>query len=118
MMHWKDVAAVLAAVLTIINYTSYALQTKKGKFKPHVYSWLLWGSVTLIAFALQISNGAGIGALVTIATSVMSLAVAVIGLKVHKSDQDITLTDTIFFVLAGISLMIWLYASRRFRLSF
>ena len=112
MLHWKDIAAVVAAVLTTINYASYALQAKRGKFKPHLYSWLLWGSVTLIAFALQVTNGAGIGALVTIATAIMSLAVAIVGLTVNKKDQDITLTDTVFFILAGVSLVIWLYAKQ------
>src|SRR3989344_2002407 len=103
----KYILGITAVLLTFIGYTPYIRDTIKGKTHPHVYSWFLWGLLTCIVFALQISDGAGIGAYVTLAAGIMCLTVFSFGLK-NKDGRDITKIDTIFFVFAFISLGFWL----------
>lgn len=83
----------------------------KGKTKPHVYSWFLWAVVTSLAFALQFTGGAGSGAFVTLAAAIMCFAVIVLGI-VQKSKIEIVKMDSIFLVLAFLSLGLWLIAKQ------
>lgn len=57
----KEIVGTIAVVLTFVGYVPYIRDTLKGKTKPHVYTWFVWGLVTLAAFALQMSAHAGGG---------------------------------------------------------
>lgn len=48
---------MIAVVLTFVGYAPYIRDTIKGKTKPHVYTWFVWGLVTAIAYALQLRGG-------------------------------------------------------------
>ena len=73
----KNLLGLVATFLVLVGYIPYLRDIIKGKTKPHIYSWFLWSFVTLIAFALQISGGAGSGAFVTLAAAIMCIAVIV-----------------------------------------
>jgi hypothetical protein len=77
-----------------------------GKTRPHVFSWLIWGIVTSIIFALQISAGAGVGAYVTLAVAALSFAIFLLSLR--NGNRDIKRLDVVFFVLALLSIPLWL----------
>lgn len=106
----KATLGIIAVVLSFVGYIPYLRDTIKGKTKPHVYSWFLWGFVTLIAFGLQVSKGAGSGSWVTLAVGLICLVIVGLGLKNGK--KDITKSDTIFFVLAWIAVALWLVAKQ------
>lgn len=106
----KSIIGILAVVLTFVGYIPYLRDTLKGKTKPHIYSWFLWGFVTLIAFALQVSAKAGPGSYVTLAAAVVSLIIFALGTR--QGNKDITKTDTIFFILGFVAIAIWLFAKQ------
>ena len=105
----KNIVGIVAVFLTFIGYIPYIKDVIIGKTVPHVYSWFLWGFVTLIAFALQVSAGGGIGAYVTFTAGLLCTIVFIIGFT-KKGKKDITQVDTIFFILALIALGFWLIA--------
>lgn len=107
----KNVVGIVAVFLTFIGYIPYIKDVISGKTVPHVYSWFLWGFVTLIAFALQVSAGGGIGAYVTFTAGLLCTIVFIIGFT-KKGKKDITQVDTIFFILALIALGFWLIAKQ------
>jgi len=107
----KTIIGILAVILTFSGYIPYLRDITKGKTKPHIYSWFLWGFVTSIVFALQISGNAGIGAFVTLAAAVMCISVIFLGYK-YKCISDIIPLDTIFLILALITLGIWIFAKQ------
>ena len=111
MTELKDIIGIVAITLTFIGYIPYLRDVIHGRTKPHIYSWFLWGFVTLIAFALQVSAGGGIGSFVTLAASLMCLAVFVLGIRA-KGKKDIKKLDTIFFILAFVALGFWLIAKQ------
>ena len=86
MLTIKYLIGVIAVLLTFVGYVPYIRDTIKGKTKPHVYSWFLWGFVTIIAFALQVSGNAGIGSLVTLAAALVSFVIFALGLRNGKKD--------------------------------
>lgn len=106
----KNIIGFIAVVLTFVGYVPYIRDTLKGKTKPHIYTWFIWGLVTAIAFGLQLSDDAGPGALVTLAAAVVCLVIAVIGLK--KGSKEITKSDTVFFLLSLVALVLWLLAEQ------
>src|SRR3989339_618699 len=107
----KTLLGLVATALVFIGYIPYLRDIVRGKTKPHIYSWFLWGFVTLIAFALQFNAGAGSGSFVTLAAAIMWLAVIGLGF-VYKSGVKIVLIDTIFLILAIVALVLWLVAKQ------
>lgn len=102
----KNVISVIAIALTVIGYVPYIRDTLKGKTKPHVFSWFLWGGVTALIYALQASAGAGSGSWVTLAVAIIMLSVFFISLR--NGNKDIKLIDIGFFILALFALGLWL----------
>ncbi|MEN9582086.1 MAG: hypothetical protein RL641_40 [Candidatus Parcubacteria bacterium] len=104
----KNIIGIIAIVLTFVGYTPYFIDLWKGKTKPHIFSWFIWGIVTSIIFALQKSDGAGIGSYVTLAVALISAVIFFIGLK--KGNRNIKKIDVVFLVLALIAIPLWLLA--------
>ena len=111
MYDFKNILGMVATILVFFGYIPYIRDIVKGKTKPHVYSWFLLGFLTLIAFALQLSDKAGSGAFVTLAAAIMCFVVIIFGF-IYKSKVKIVKSDTIFLIFAIISLGLWLIAKQ------
>lgn len=107
----KSILGVIATILVLVGYIPYIRDILKGNTKPHLYSWFIWLFVTLIAFALQVSGGAGTASLVTLSAALMCIVVLVLGFR-NKCQVVIKKVDTIFLVLALIALGLWLIADQ------
>lgn len=107
MLMLKTIAGTLAIILTFAGYVPYIRDVISGKTKPHVYSWIAWSLVGGIVFALQITNGAGTAALVTLAAQAAALFVIYLTLK-HKVASRATVADALFIVFALLSFVLWL----------
>jgi hypothetical protein len=110
-MDFKVIIGSIAVLLTFIGYVPYIRDILNGKTRPHIYSWFLWGFVTSISFALQISDQAGPGALVTLAAALLCFVVFVLSFF-QKGKRDIVLADTLLFILTFIALGLWLIADQ------
>ena len=111
MLFLKPLIGIIAVILTFTGYIPYIRDVLKGKTTPHTYSWFLWGFVTAIAFALQLSDKGGPGVFVTLAAAIMCAMVFTLGI-VRNGPKDITLIDTVFIALAFIALALWLFAKQ------
>lgn len=107
----KNLIGVLAVFLVFIGYLPYLVDIKKGKTKPHIYSWFLWAFVTFIAFALQYTAGAGPGGFVTLAASFMCALVMIFGF-IYKTKVQIKKIDSLFLFFAFVALGLWLFAKQ------
>ena len=106
----KEVISGIAVVLTFIAYIPYYRDILKGKTHPHVYSWSLWGLLTVLLVALQIKGGAGPATWVTAAAGLLCIGVVFLSLKGDK--KDITKSDTIVAILSLIAIGFWLVADQ------
>lgn len=107
----KNIAGIIATIFVFLGYLPYLRDIINGKTKPHLYSWFVAGFVALIIFGLQVNSGAGIGSLVTLTAGIMCILVIVLGV-LYKSKIEIVWIDTLFLVLAFISLGLWLIAKQ------
>ena len=106
----KDYAGFLAIALTFIGYAPYFRDLLRGKTRPHIFSWFVWAVVTAIIFALQLSAGAGLGALVTLAVAIIALAIFILG--INRGHKEIKRIDVAFLVLALLTIPLWLVSDQ------
>jgi hypothetical protein len=101
----KTALAATAILISTSNFFYYLYSIFRSRTRPHVYSWLIWGSVTLIAGLAQFFEKGGAGAWVTLLSAFYCYTRALIGLK--YGEKNITKSDK--FCLAGclIAIIMW-----------
>ncbi len=106
----KELFSAIAIVLTFVAFYPYLRGIIQGSIKPHVFSWVIWGSTTCVVFLAQLQAGAGVGAWpIGVSGSITILIAAVAYAK--RADISITKLDWLFFMAAMSSLPLWYIAS-------
>ncbi len=105
-MMYKEFLSVIAIALTFIAFYPYIHSILKGETKPHVFSWVIWGSTTFVVFLAQLADGGGAGAWPIGVSGIITIYVAVLA-YMKKSDITISRTDWLFFITAMTSLPLW-----------
>ena len=106
-MHLKLLLSLTATPLPLAAFYPYILSILKQQTKPHVFSWIIWGITTLIAFALQWTEGGGLGSWPTGFLGVLTLGIAWIAF-IKRGEISITKWDWFFF-LSGIAVLPFWY---------
>ncbi|MCK4587725.1 MAG: hypothetical protein KAU29_10295 [Gammaproteobacteria bacterium] len=109
-MAYKELLSGFAITLTFFAFLPYIRSILQGKTRPHVFSWVIWGSTTFVVFLAQLSDGGGAGAWPIGVSGIITLYVAFLAYT-KKSDSAITRTDWGFLLLAMTSLPIWYITS-------
>ncbi len=107
MIEYKILLGILSVLVGIAAYIVYFRNILSGKTKPHAFSWLVWGILTGIAFAAQISQGAGPGAWVTGSSAILCAVIFLLALS--KGERDFPLIDWLFLAGAGLALAWWIF---------
>lgn len=105
MIDYKQVLGAVAIAIGIAAYIPYFRDLFRGKTKPHVFSWILWGIITFTGFFASLSRGGGAGVWVELFTGSMCFFIAIYAL--FKGERNITFTDWISFLGAGVALALW-----------
>lgn len=106
----KPILGIIAAVLAFIAYAPYIRDIFRNKTKPHIFSWFLWGILTGIIAALQITGGSAWGALTTFSICIISFFIATVSLRNGK--KQIKKVDIIFLVLGLLAIPLWLLSNQ------
>jgi len=104
---WKQVLSGSAVALTFIGYAPYVWFILKGRTKPHVFSWVIWGVTTFLAGVAQLADGGGMGAWPIAISGMVAMGVALLA-WLKRGDATITRSDWAFLVAAGASIPAWL----------
>ncbi len=107
---YKELLSAVAIALTFIAFVPYIRSILLGETAPHVFSWVIWGSTTSIVFLAQLADEGGAGAWPIGVSGVITIYVALLA-YIKKSDNTITRTDWLFFILAMSSLPLWYFTS-------
>jgi len=107
---YKEFLSSLAIALTFFAFFPYIRSILKDEIKPHIFSWVIWGSTTLIVFLAQLKDGGGAGAWPIGVSGLITIYVAFLA-YVKKSDITITKTDWLFFLSAMMSLPLWYFTA-------
>lgn len=102
----KEVLSAVAVALTLIAFLPYIRSILRDEIKPHVFSWIIWGSTTFVVFLAQLQDGAGVGAWPIGISGGITILVALLAYW-KRADITITKTDWLFFAAALSSLPLW-----------
>ncbi|HTL39425.1 MAG TPA: hypothetical protein VL306_01295 [Methylomirabilota bacterium] len=102
---YKIVLAIVAAIVGLFGYIPYIRDIYRGKTKPHIFSWFIWGTLEGIAFIAQLAKGGGAGAWVTGLAAFITFSIALSCL--HQKDRDIKLFDWLALGGALIGIVLW-----------
>jgi hypothetical protein len=104
-MGYRDVIGVVATVIALISYVPYFRDIVARKTRPHAFTWLIWGLLTVIAFVGQLAGHAGPGAWVTGFTALVCIVIA--GIAAFDGEHNIARLDWFALAGAGLALIAW-----------
>ncbi len=107
---YKTISSALAVVLTLVAFAPYIRGIINDSIKPHVFSWVIWGSTTFVVFLAQLESSGGIGAWPIGVSGVITMFIALLAYT-KRADITITGVDWLFFVSALSSLPLWYFTS-------
>ena len=103
---------LLAVLLGGAGTIHYYIGIFKRQIKPHAFSWVIWALTTIIVGIAQFIEGGGIGAYVTILSSLAATCTACLSLKFGRT--DITKSDWVSFIAALCTIPLWLLTQNAF----
>lgn len=106
----KEILSVIAMALTFVAFVPYIRAIISDTIKPHVFSWVIWGTTTFVVFLAQLEGNGGVGAWPIGVSGIITIFIALLA-YVKRADITITKTDWLFFVLALPSLPLWYVTS-------
>jgi hypothetical protein len=109
-MFHKEILSAFAIALTLIAFLPYIRSIITGTVRPHVFSWVIWGTTTFVVFLAQLEDNAGAGAWPIGVSGTITILVA--GLAyLKRGDVSITGADWFFLLAALSSLPFWYFTS-------
>jgi hypothetical protein len=106
----RPLVGTLATALTLVAYLPYIHSIFHGQARPHVFTWIIWGLATGIAFLAVLQAQGGAGAWPIGFSCLVSVLVA--GLAYFKrADIKITHTDWWLFFAALAAIPVWMAAN-------
>lgn len=108
-MDFKQLLGIIAIIVAFCAYIPYFRNMISGKTKPHAFTWLIWGTLTGIAFAGQVAEHGGAGAWVTGFSAAICVLIGLYALI--KGTRDIALLDWISLGGAVIAIGMWFLTS-------
>ncbi|MCB1538025.1 MAG: hypothetical protein H6865_02580 [Rhodospirillales bacterium] len=105
----KSWFGALAALLAVLAHVPYFIAILRGTNRPHIFTWIIWTLLTVIAASAQIVGAAGPGAWSTVVTAFM--CVAITAATVKKGERDITRADWLMFAAGTAALPVWMLTS-------
>lgn len=102
--------SAVAVILTCVAFLPYILSIFRGRTRPHVFSWVIWGLNTSVAFLATLHAGGGLlGSGVIGFSAGVTLFIAVLA-YMKRADVSVTLTDRLFFIAALAAMPLWHWA--------
>ncbi len=106
----KELLSAAAIGLTFGMFFPYIRSIHRGKTKPHVFSWVIWGLGTLTVFFAQLADRGGLGAWPIGVSGVITIYIALLA-YLKRTDTLITPADWVFFWIALSALPFWFFTS-------
>lgn len=107
---YKEISSAVAVLITFVAFYPYLRGVLQNSIRPHVFSWVIWATTTLVVFLAQVQSHGGVGAWSIGLSGIISAVIAVLA-YLKRSDVSITRLDWLFFISAIASLPLWYFTS-------
>lgn len=102
----KLIFSGIAIALALIGFVPYIALILRGKVKPHVFSWVIWGITTTVIFFAQLEAEGGVGSWPIGLSGFVTILIAILA-YLKRGDATITRADWGFLLAAIASLPLW-----------
>ena len=102
----NEIIGGITVVVAVLTYLPYLRDTIRGKVTPHPFTWIIWVTLTAIAYAAQVSDNAGPGAWMNAA--VLAICVFIILFSFKNGFDNITRFDTGVFGIGLVAILLWI----------
>ena len=106
----KFLFSALAIIMTLLAFIPYIRGILEGIIRPHMFSWFIWGSTTMIVFFAQLNAQGGVGAWPIGISGAITIYIASLAYR-KRGDLSVTCTDWLFLIAAFSSLPFWYFTS-------
>jgi RsiW-degrading membrane proteinase PrsW (M82 family) len=103
----KEIIGVLAILVGLASFYPYIRSILRGETKPHLFSFIIWGIISVVVFAAQLADGGGMGAWATGASGLFCIMVAILSYQ-RLEEIEITRSDWVFFITSLCAIPLWL----------
>ena len=103
---YKFWLALIAVVLSLYAYIPYLASILKGETKPHLFSWIIWTVLALIAVTILFAAGAGMGAWPSAVAALTACVITILAIK--YGTKDIKRSDYVFFFASLSAIPLWI----------
>lgn len=107
---YKEWLSAVAIALTLAAFLPYIRAILRGAVRPHVFSWVIWGTTTFVVFLAQLEDHGGAGAWPIGISGSIAILIALLAWW-KRADITITGTDWLFLVAAMSSLPFWYFTA-------
>lgn len=106
----KEILSATAICLTLAAYYPYINGILRGRVRPHMFSWIIWGITTLVVFFAQLEAKGGAGAWAVGVSAAITVLISVLA-WMKRADTSISTADWFFLATALASLPLWYLTS-------
>jgi len=110
-MHYREIFSALAMALTFFAFVPYIRGILRDAIRPHLFSWVIWATTTLIVFLASLAAGAGVGAWPIGLSGTITLGIALLAYRKSSGDRTVTRLDWFFFLAAMCALPFWYFTA-------
>ncbi len=104
-MDYKIILGYLAVAVELVSYFIYFVGIWKGKTKPHAFTWLVWGTLNVVAFLAVLFSGGEAGSWVLGVNALACFAICIIGFIQKHVEYD--KYDWIALIGALVGIFLW-----------
>lgn len=102
----------LSIAMMVCSRAGYFADIWRGRTRPHLFSWLIWGTISSIGFAAQVAEGAGPGSWARGFGS--ATCFLLVGLAFWRGEKNIRRADWATLAVALSALPLWAAAGTPF----
>jgi len=104
-MSTKEIIGGLSVAVGLVSYGLYLWGIYRRTVKPHLFTWIIWGTLAAIGFAVQYVEKGGPGAWNLGAAAGINFVVA--GAAGFYGEKNIFRSDWIAFLIALAAIPVW-----------
>ena len=102
----QELFAGAAVLIGLLSQTVYIVSILKGITKPHLFTWVVWGTLGAIGFAAQWHDNAGPSMWAMAMTTLMAFSTALLSLK--YGEKTFTRGDKLSLAASLFAIVPWL----------
>lgn len=110
--NYREIIWLITVVIGIYAYYPYIRDILLGKTKPHIFSWIVFVIMDIIAFFIQFGDNAGPGAWGILTTGIGAFVVFLLAIK--YGEKSITNSDIVAFVFALVCIVFYVILKNPF----